>query len=207
LFPHRVSETPLQPPLHDTSDWEPQEVVRRIRAGDPGAENELVQRYQRGVAAVLRRTGAEPSVAEDLSQETFAMGLRKIREGEVRQPERLAGFLCSLARNLAIEHFRRAGVRRLAGSPDEDVASPAASPLDELLRAERAGLVRAVLAELPSERDRQVLFRFYLAEEDKDQICRDLGLSSLHFNRVVFRARERYREMYTKKTQRSAGPG
>jgi RNA polymerase sigma-70 factor (ECF subfamily) len=64
-----------------------------------------------------------------------------------------------------------------------------------------------VLAELPSERDRQVLFRFYLAEEDKDQICKDLGLSSLHFNRVVFRARERYRDLYLKKTPSSAGPG
>jgi RNA polymerase sigma-70 factor (ECF subfamily) len=197
----------LQPPLSETANWEPEEVVRRIRAGDPGAENELVQRYQRGVAAILRRSGAESAVAEDLSQETFALGLRKIREGEVRQPERLAGFLSSLARNLAIEHFRRASARRLAGSPDEEVASPAASPLEELLRAERAALVRAVLAELPSERDRQVLFRFYLAEEDKDQICKDLGLSSLHFNRVVFRARERYRDLYLKKTPSSAGPG
>ncbi len=203
---HRVSETPLQPPRHEPSDWEPEEVVRRIRAGDPGAENELVRRYHRGVAAILRRSGAEMPAAEDLSQETFALALRKIREGEVRQPERLAGFLCSLARNLAIEHFRRAGARRIAGSPDEDVPSPAASALDELLRAERAALVRTVLAELPSERDRQVLRRFYLADEDKEKICKDLGLSSLHFNRVIFRARERYRDMYLEKTKSSAGP-
>jgi RNA polymerase sigma-70 factor, ECF subfamily len=203
---HRVSETPLQPPRHEPSDWEPEEVVRRIRAGDPGAENELVGRYRRGVAAILRRSGAESAVAEDLSQETFALALRKIREGELRQPERLSGFLCSLARNLAIEHFRRAAARRLAGSPDEDVASPAASPLEELLQAERTALVREVLAELPSERDRQILRRFYLAEEDKDQICKDLGLSSLHFNRVVFRARERYRDVYLKRTESSARP-
>lgn len=203
---HRVSETPLQPPPQEPTDWEPEEVVRRIRAGDPGAENELVQRYRRGVAAILRRSGADSAIAEDLAQETFALGLRKIREGEVRQPERLAGFLSSLARNLAIEHFRRAAARRIAGSPDVDVASPALSPLEELLRAERAALVRTVLAELPSERDRQILLRFYLSEEDKDLICKDLGLSSLHFNRVVFRARERYRDTYLKRTESSAGP-
>ena len=202
-----MSETPLPPPLHDAAEWEPEEIVRRIRAGDPGAENELVDRYRRGVAAILRRSGAEPAVAEDLSQETFALGLRKIREGEIRQPERLAGFLCSLARNLAIEHFRRAGARRIAGSPDEDAASPAESPLEELLREERAAVVRSVLAELPSERDRQVLHRFYLAEEDKEKICKDLGLSSLHFNRVVFRARERFKDIYLKRTGSSARPG
>ncbi len=144
-------------------------------------------------------------MVDDLSQETFALVLRKIRAGEVRQPERLAGFVSSLARNLAIEQFRRAGARRTSGMPDEDLASTAPSPLEVLLRTERAAAVRKVLAELPSERDRQVLLRFYLAEEEKDAICRDLGLSSLHFNRVVFRARERYREMYLARTKSSGG--
>jgi RNA polymerase sigma-70 factor (ECF subfamily) len=35
-----------------------------------------------------------------------------------------------------------------------------------------------------------------VAEEDKARICADLGLSSLHFNRVLNRARDRYRELY-----------
>jgi RNA polymerase sigma-70 factor (ECF subfamily) len=56
--------------------------------------------------------------------------------------------------------------------------------------------VRKVLGELKSERDRQVLFRFYVAEEEKEKICASLGLTSLHFNRVLFRARERFRELY-----------
>jgi RNA polymerase sigma-70 factor (ECF subfamily) len=202
---HGVNESPL-PPLAETADCGPEQLVRRIRAGDRRAEDELVRRYQRGVGAVLRRAGADAATADDLSQETFATSLRKIRAGEVREPERLAGFLCSLARNLAIEHYRKAGSRRTAGLSDTDFASPEPSPLDDLLRTERAAVVRKVLAELPSERDRQVLFRFYLAEEDKDGICRDLGLSSLHFNRVVFRARERYREMYLEHTKSTGRP-
>src|SRR5262245_24029411 len=194
------------PPPAQAADCGPQALARRLRAGDPPAEDELVRRYQRGVGAVLRRAGADAATAEDLSQETFAMSLRKIRAGEIREPERLAGFLCSLARNLAIEHFRKAGSRRTAGLPDADFASAAPSPLDDLLKIERAAVVRRVLAELPSERDRQVLFRFYLGEEEKDRICRDLGLSSLHFNRVVFRARERYREIYLERTKTAGGP-
>jgi RNA polymerase sigma-70 factor (ECF subfamily) len=202
---HGVSESPLPPPA-ETADCGPEQLVRRIRAGDRRAEDELVRRYQRGVGAVLRRAGADAATADDVSQETFATSLRKIRAGEVREPERLAGFLCSLARNLAIEHYRKAGSRRTAGLSDTDFASPEPSPLDDLLRTERAAVVRKVLAELPSERDRQVLSRFYLADEDKDGICKDLGLSSLHFNRVVFRARERYREMYLEHTKSTGGP-
>jgi RNA polymerase sigma-70 factor (ECF subfamily) len=55
------------------------------------------------------------------------------------------------------------------------------------------------MAELGSDRDRQLLFRFYVGEEDKDRLCRDLDLSSLHFNRVLFRARQRYKELYERR--------
>ena len=70
------------------------------------------------------------------------------------------------------------------------------------LRSELAEIVRRVLSEMTSERDRQVLFRFYIAGDGKDAICRDLGLTSLHFNRVLFRARERYRELYLASSRR-----
>ncbi|HET9795823.1 MAG TPA: sigma-70 family RNA polymerase sigma factor, partial [Thermoanaerobaculia bacterium] len=63
---------------------------------------------------------------------------------------------------------------------------------------------RRVLAELPSERDRRILFRFYIDEDDKEQICRELSLTSLHFNRVLFRARERYRALYREIAERRA---
>ena len=53
-----------------------------------------------------------------------------------------------------------------------------------------------MLAELKNERDRDILSRYYIADQDKDAICRDLQLSDLHFNRVLFRARQRYRELY-----------
>jgi RNA polymerase sigma-70 factor (ECF subfamily) len=179
------------------------QIVDRIRAGDPSAEEELVQRFSRGLSIILRRAAADATLAEDLHQETFRVALAKIRAGEVRDPSRLAGFLASLARNLAIEHFRR----RPPGGESLDAgvahpASPRAGPLDLLLKGEQAELARRVLAELPSERDRQVLFRFYVAEDDKRDICADLGLTSLQFNRVLFRARQRYRELYEKAVDR-----
>ncbi len=173
------------------------ELVGRIRAGDREAESDLVVRYGRGVGMLIRRSSSDASVVDDLYQQTFQIALEKIRRGDVREPEKLGSFIASLARNLVIDHFRRAASRRTA-EPSEGIVSadPAPGPLESLLQVERAALVRRVLSDLSSERDRQILFRFYLAEDDKDEICRDLGLTSLHFNRVLFRARERYRELY-----------
>jgi len=190
----------------ETSPGAAAELVGRIRAGDAGAESELVSRYGRGVTILIRRASRDASAVDDLYQQTFQIALEKIRRGDLREPERLSGFICSLARNLVIDHFRKAAAHRFPGPVEATrSADPAPGPLESLLRVEKASIVRRVLAELPSERDREILFRFYIAEDEKDSICRDLGLTSLHFNRVLFRARERYRELYEETTRRSVG--
>ena len=48
---------------------------------------------------------------------------------------------------------------------------------------------------MPAARDRDILVRFYLNDEAKEEICRELRLSEEHFNRVIFRARNRFREL------------
>jgi RNA polymerase sigma-70 factor (ECF subfamily) len=35
----------------------------------------------------------------------------------------------------------------------------------------------------------------YVRDEDKDEICASLGIDSTHFNRVLFRAKQRFREL------------
>jgi RNA polymerase sigma-70 factor (ECF subfamily) len=62
-----------------------------------------------------------------------------------------------------------------------------------------AAAVHAMLKELKSSRDRSLLVRYYLQDEDKASICRDLGLSDSTFNVVLFRARERFLELLQKR--------
>jgi len=194
-------------PDTDIAGRPPESIVRSIKDGDRAAEEELIVRYRRGVTVVLATSARRDAAAvDDLFQETFRIAIEKIRGGSLRDPSRLAGFLCSIARNLAIEHFRKAAARRSEGSPEElSLPSLVDDPLEGVLRTERATMVRRVLSELPAARDRQILFRFYIAEEEKETICRDLKLTGLHFNRVLFRARERYRELYRGTAGREAG--
>jgi RNA polymerase sigma-70 factor, ECF subfamily len=179
-------------------DFTPADLVQRIRAGSRQAEEELVERYSRGVWFVIRQQISEQDVAEDAYQESLRLVLEKVRAGEVREPERLSGFICSLARNVIIEQFRRQSRRRAREEQDtgRPFATPEPSQLDGLLREEQGALARQVLASLPSDRDRKVLYRFYLADDDKDEICADLGVTALHFNQILFRARERYKRLF-----------
>ena len=173
------------------------ELVRRIEQGDKGAEGDFILRYRRGVAVIVARNCRDQSPVEDLCQDVLTTALEKIREGLVRDPERLSGFVAGLARTIVLEHYRKESTRSAieARMPAPLQAAPPVA-LEQLLRQEKAFIARRVLNELESDRDREILFRFYIAEDDKDRICRDLGLTPLHFNRVLFRARERYRELY-----------
>jgi RNA polymerase sigma-70 factor (ECF subfamily) len=183
-------------------------LVERICRGDADAETELVDRYARGIRMIISRASRDRSCVEDLCQETFRLALVKIRRGDVRDPDRLSGFMCSLARNITVDHFRRVAPIGSAGQESlADARDQSPSQLDRLLTHERVSVVRRVLSELGSDRDREILFRFYVAEESKADICADLGLTSLHFNRVLFRARERYRVLYEKISKSSAGGG
>ena len=170
------------------------ELVHRIQDGDREAEDDFVRRYARGVRIIIRRACSDASACDDLAQDTLTIALEKIRTRSVRDPERLSGFVASLARNLVIEHGRHAKRNRhIAVEEAGDIRDATGDPLDHLLQAERDAIVRRVIRDLPTERDREILFRYYVDEQDKDEICAALGLTREHFTRVLFRARERYR--------------
>lgn len=170
-------------------------LVAKVVAGEPRSETELVERYSRGVLYLLRRWTRDEAVAEDLHQETFRLAIEKIRNGELRVAAKLQAFLRGLARTLSTRYYQREA--RWSGPPAEEnqALDPTQDQLETLVHGEKSRLIRKLLGELQQDRDRQLLFRFYLAEERKERICADLGLSDLHFNRVLFRARQRFRQL------------
>lgn len=184
------------------------DLVRRIAAGDATAEGELVSRYSRGLFYLLRRLGALPELADDLHQETFRIVLERLRRRPLEQPEGLAGFLRGTARNLMVAERRKTARRRT--DADElaldQAVHPAPGQLSAVLLDEEAETIRRLIGELPTDRDRQLLLRFYVAEERKESICTDLGLDHLHFHRVLFRARQRFKELLERGERRRAPP-
>ena len=191
--------------MASTEITSPADLVYRIRRGDKEAEDVLVQRYSRGVAVVIRKIIHNATDIEELVQQTFMIAIEKIRRGAVDEPERVSGYICGIAGKLAMAHLQKTRLRNFTGIDEiAPVVDSNRGPFEQLLRKEEAEIVRQVIDELRMPRDREILIRYYLHEEEKESICASLSLTSVQFNRVIFRALERFKELYEKRVTQIA---
>lgn len=172
------------------------ELVRAIRENLPGASDELVKRFGQGVRFALRRESHRPFILEDLFQETFCIALEQIKQGKLKECNSLGSFLYGIARLTAWDTNRAEKKRQDRYVPLTSDVLVHQDPYHQLQRRESAQIVRKVIHQLTNPRDREVIFRVYLAEEDRAQICQDMALTPQQFNLILHRARERYRELY-----------
>ncbi len=157
-----------------------------------------LQQLRDGVLFVLRHELQDRTLAEDLCNEAFRVLLERLRKQPLDDPSKLVPYLAQTARFLARSSHRVARRRRtFTGQQQaiEEYRDPEADPSAASQAEARAKAVHRLLSELPNARDREILVRLYLREDDKAQICRDLGIDDEHFRRVVFRARERFRAL------------
>lgn len=176
------------------------ELVERIRSGATNGMVELYHLFSKGIRFYLcRQLG--PQELDDKVHDTFLVVVQAIRKGELREPERLMGFVRTIVRRQVAAHIDRVvHVRREQMDLDATVriADPHGNPEDRAIFQERADLIQRVLAEL-SERDREILTRFYLQEEDQSQICLEMALTETQFRLLKSRAKARFGELGKKK--------
>jgi RNA polymerase sigma-70 factor (ECF subfamily) len=82
------------------------ELVRRCRAGDGAAWEEIVSAYTRRIYNLAYRFTSRPDAAEDLTQEVFIRVYRSLEQYDSKQGD-LQNWLMRLARNLIIDDYRR----------------------------------------------------------------------------------------------------
>ncbi len=82
------------------------ELVRRCRAGDGAAWEEIVQTYSRRIYNLAYRFTSRADAAEDLTQDVFIRVYRSLDQYDPRQGD-LQNWLMRLARNLVIDDYRR----------------------------------------------------------------------------------------------------
>lgn len=130
------------------------DLVPRCQKGDEAAWRELVSLHTRRVFALAYRFTGRVDEAEDLTQEVFVkvyQTLDRYRQGDGS----FGSWLMAVARNHAIDHYRRRrqDALRHAEEPEvlDGVASGDEGPLLSLERAERVRLVHRGLRALPEE--------------------------------------------------------
>ena len=82
------------------------ELVRRCRAGDGAAWEEIVQTYSRRIYNLAYRFTSRADAAEDLTQEVFIRVYRSLDQYNPKQGD-LQNWLMRLARNLIIDDYRK----------------------------------------------------------------------------------------------------
>ena len=159
----------------ESRDWaDLAALVGRAQRGDREAFGELVEQFQPTVYAIALRRLANASDALELTQEVFLHVLRRI--GQLREPERFAGWLRQVAVRMAINRAtRRVAPPSVEVGVLEGASHQADEPLDQLISRERAERLWEALGRLKSL-DREALDAFYIRGHSLLEIAEELGV-------------------------------
>jgi RNA polymerase sigma factor (sigma-70 family) len=181
-------------------DWP--ELVQRIQRGDESGMEDLYRIFARGIRFYLcRQLG--PQELDDKIHDTFLIVVQAIQRGELREPERLMGFVRTVVRRQVAAHIdhlvhnRREQINLDVGVR---VADRRRNPEQTAAFRQKTQLMLEVLKQL-SERDREILTRFYLHEQSQEQICGEMKLTETQFRLLKSRAKARFGELGKKKLQ------
>jgi RNA polymerase sigma-70 factor (ECF subfamily) len=119
-------------------------VVGLAIAGDDAAYGELVRRRHGQIRGLLRRLCGNAVLADDLAQQAFLQGWRRIRA--LNAPGAFGGWLRQIAVNAWLQHFRA------HGNADDRTIGTADDPVQEAMVAERLDLDRALSQLAPDAR-------------------------------------------------------
>jgi RNA polymerase sigma factor (sigma-70 family) len=180
--------------------------VDGIRNGDPTAVEELYKIFSKGVKFLLWRQLGQQDL-DDRVHDVFLMVIQSIQRGDLREPERLMGYVRTVVRRQTAGYIEGAmnARRRLVGIENMvPIRDRARDPESQAIEEQNSEVAMRVLHGLP-ERDREVLIRFYLQEETPEQICVALNITETQFRLIKSRAKARYSELARRRFALRAG--
>lgn len=178
------------------------EVMLRVKAGDDGAFDYLIEKYRRAMIGFMYRMVHNSAIAEELAQEVFLRVYRS--RASYAANAKFTTWLYRIATNLAVNHARDHKHDRpeakvsLDESNEEtglsiDVADTTLNVEQQMLRRERLAAIRRHVEALP-ERQRMAVLMHKYQNMDYRQIASVLHLSESATKSLLFRAYETLRE-------------
>jgi RNA polymerase sigma-70 factor, ECF subfamily len=183
------------------------DLVERLRSGEPAALEDLYRIFAKGIRFfIYRQLG--PQDLDDRVHDVFLTVTESILNGELREPERLMGYVRTVVKRTIAAHIDDAvqtrrnhvdldsGVRLLAHDP---------TPEGRMIDQQSLELAHRVLGTL-HRRDREVLTRFYLDGQTATQICTEMDLSDTQFRLIKSRAKARFAQLGKRRLEYRAKP-
>jgi RNA polymerase sigma-70 factor (ECF subfamily) len=177
------------------------DLVRRVQIGDSSGMLDLYEYILVGLRPYLARQ-LRPQDYRDKIHSIFVDVVVAIQHGQLRDPERLMGFARTIARRkvslyideAASDRRNQVEIGALFG-----LASAAATPEQEMVSQEQRELVRLTLTRL-SEREAEILSRFYLQEQTEMQIRSEMELTHTQYRLLKWRSKARFEQLSRKHT-------
>lgn len=198
--PEETAAESDEPEQSDSVDWP--ELVSRIRDGDESGMEDLYRLFGRGIRFYLcRQLGVQE--LDDKVHDTFLIVVQAILRGDLREPERLMGFVRTVVRRQVaahidqVVHSRREELHLDVGVRVVDAKR---NPEQNMAFQQKVDFMVEILDRL-SKRDREILTRFYLHEQTQEQICQEMKLSETQFRLLKSRAKARFGELGKRKLQ------
>jgi RNA polymerase sigma factor (sigma-70 family) len=165
------------------------ELVALSRSGDRNSFGRIVGRYQSLVCAITYSSCGNVAQSEDLAQEVFFSAWKQLHG--LREPERLKQWLGGIARQAAIQAYRRnrREPTHLAGELPPDASAPEPPPFESAIRQEEEQLLWRALERLPVTY-REALVLYYREHRSIEHVACALDLSEENVRQRLSRGRK-----------------
>jgi RNA polymerase sigma-70 factor, ECF subfamily len=172
--------------------------LERLRSGDARTEEHFVSYFGELIQLKLRSRLNSREAIEDVRQETFVRVLVLVRSPNgLREPDRLGAFVNSVCNHVLLEHYRSKNKTESFLDSEAEATlvnhDPSALSLLETKDAQR--IVHQILKEL-TDRDRMLLQSVLLEERDKDEVCKQFGITRDYLRVLVHRAKQSFKSFY-----------
>ena len=129
-------------------------LIKRIRAGDEDAAEELVRKFYAQVMRFCRWQCGNNDLAEDLTQETFLKVFKSL--DQYRNREHFKAWLFCVARSVCIDELRK---DRIEYEPDIDI-SEIGDEYDGIRHVEDEDELYRLLSGLPDEQKEAIILHY-----------------------------------------------
>jgi len=172
--------------------------LERLRARDFRTQDHFVAYFTELIHIKLRSRLKSPQAIEDVRQETFVRFFAALHAGKIQQPDRLGAYVNSMCNYVLNEQYR-SGARTdsLDDEAGQEFPATGMDLVSILAVREMEKKVREIIEKMP-ERDRRLLREIFLDERDKDDVCRDFGVSREYLRVLLYRAKQEFKALYLK---------
>lgn len=173
------------------------EIVRRAKAGDEQAFEEIIQRHQNMVFSVAYRMVRRRSDAEDIAQQVFAKIFFAMKKFDMRSS--LSTWIYKIALNQTYDYLRRLKNRRVVyegdlGQDADEIIGDSSLSADTATGVDKQSEQRQYLMKLlahVSEEERMLLFRKEVEGRTVQELSSMTGINENTIKVKLFRARKK----------------